>query len=60
MPVIEPRYITVRAHQQAQNAALNYGAVMRVWHTTPVTRRERMPLLVELVAIVEADARRVF
>jgi hypothetical protein len=33
---------------------------MRVWHTTPVTRRERMPLLVELVAIVEADARRVF
>lgn len=60
MPVIEPRYITLRAHRQAQNAALNYGSVMRAWHSAPAARRDRMALLTELVVIVAADARRVF
>jgi hypothetical protein len=60
MPLTPARYITLRAHRQAQNAALNYGSVMRTWHSAPAARRDRMALLTEFVAIVTADARRVF
>ena len=47
-----------KAARAAINAALNEAAVRRAYCDADPTRRDAMPLLTELLAITECDARR--